>query len=174
MKKFFYKKQKMGAKQSHIKVMKELDLEKYLGKWYEVARYEQWYEEGCLDVTAEYTRLDDSNIAVVNICKGKNPRHICGTARVRKNAQYQSQLEVKFGVMPGFWGEYNVLWTNYKIAFVAGKDYNSFWILSRTSKPSKNNICKYFNELIEDIGEENININNLVWNNGHKLCDDRK
>ena len=47
----------------------ELDLARYAGKWYEIARYPNWFERGCEGVTAEYTPRDDGSVGVLNICR---------------------------------------------------------------------------------------------------------
>ncbi len=44
-------------------------LEKYLGRWYELARYEASFQEGCEAVTADYSRKEDGTIRVLNSCR---------------------------------------------------------------------------------------------------------
>jgi apolipoprotein D and lipocalin family protein len=54
------------AKAFNNETVKKLDLQKFLGKWYEIARYDHRFERGLNDVTAEYSLREDGKIAVVN------------------------------------------------------------------------------------------------------------
>ena len=54
------------AKACNNETVKRLDLQKFLGKWYEIARYDHRFEHGLNDVTAEYSLREDGKIAVVN------------------------------------------------------------------------------------------------------------
>ena len=53
-------------------VVKELDIERYLGKWYEIASYPAWFQKGCTGSTATYSLLPDGRIEVVNKCFKKS------------------------------------------------------------------------------------------------------
>jgi len=53
---------------------KSVDLQRYLGKWYEIARYEQGFQRGCQGVTAEYALRDDSKISILNSCRKPDGR----------------------------------------------------------------------------------------------------
>ena len=46
----------------------QLDLDRYLGKWYEIARFPNSFETGCQGVTAEYALRGDGKVRVVNTC----------------------------------------------------------------------------------------------------------
>ena len=49
--------------------VKPVDLQKYLGRWYEIARYEQGFQKGCEGVTADYVLRTDGTINVLNRCR---------------------------------------------------------------------------------------------------------
>lgn len=47
-------------------VVKSLDLQKFMGRWYEIARFDHSFERGMTNVTAEYIMLDDGRVRVIN------------------------------------------------------------------------------------------------------------
>ena len=51
-----------------LTVVDPVDLERYLGKWYEIASYPSWFQKGCTGSTAEYSLLSDGKIQVINRC----------------------------------------------------------------------------------------------------------
>ena len=52
-----------------LTVVDSVDLERYLGKWYEIASYPAWFQKGCTGSTAEYSLLPDGKIEVINHCR---------------------------------------------------------------------------------------------------------
>ncbi|MGB1923486.1 MAG: lipocalin family protein [Alcanivorax sp.] len=62
----------------------QVDLQRYSGTWYEIARLPQWFQRGCYDSTATYSLNEDGTVRVVNRCQreGKEPSEAQGTARV--------------------------------------------------------------------------------------------
>ena len=109
------------------------EADRYLGKWYEIARLDHVFERGLDHVTAEYTKRPDGTIVVVN--RGydagkKRWREAKGVARFRVNPTVGS-LKVTF-----FWpftGGYHViaLDRDYQWALIAGPSRNYLWILAR-------------------------------------------
>lgn len=116
-------------------VVKELDIEKYLGKWYEIARYDHKFERGLVGVTASYSLRDDGKIKVVNSgIKGsfKGEKSVAiGKAKIPK-PEIPSKLKVSFFWI--FYADYFVLELdeNYKWALIGSSSDNYLWILSRT------------------------------------------
>ena len=55
-----------------LEVVAQVDLKRYLGKWFEIASYPAWFQRGCTASTAEYSLLDDGKIRVVNRCRKKS------------------------------------------------------------------------------------------------------
>jgi apolipoprotein D and lipocalin family protein len=119
-----------------------LDLERYAGLWYEVARLPNQFQNRCVaQVTAEYQLLPDGAIRVVNRCQAPNGKPIRaeGRARLAKPGGPASRLKVRFA--PAFlswlsvvWGDYWVLdlTEEYSAALVGTPDRRYLWILSRT------------------------------------------
>ena len=53
---------------SQLTVVDTVNLNRYLGKWYEIASYPSWFQKGCTGSTAEYSLLSDGKIQVINRC----------------------------------------------------------------------------------------------------------
>ena len=75
-----------GAFYPPLDVAAKVELDRYAGRWYEIARYPNSFERGCVGVTADYTLREDGRIDVVNTCFESSldgpSREIRGTARV--------------------------------------------------------------------------------------------
>ncbi|UCC31497.1 MAG: lipocalin family protein [Phycisphaerales bacterium] len=124
-----------GAFYPPLSVVEMVDLDRYAGRWYEIARYPNSFERGCVGVTADYTPRDDGRIEVVNTCFESSlegpERVIRGSARVA-DATTNAKLKVRF-----FWlfeGDYWIidLDEDYSYAVVGEPRRNFLWILSRT------------------------------------------
>lgn len=112
------------------------ELDRYLGRWYEIARLDHSFERGLVDVTAEYRRRPDGRVDVVN--RGYDPKagrwkEANGVARFA-GAPDVGSLEVTF--FGPFWGGYNILVLDpaYRHALVAGPNRDYLWILAREPK----------------------------------------
>ena len=118
-----------------LAVVSEVDLDRFAGRWYEIARYDNSFERGCVGVTAEYTPRDDGRIDVVNTCIESSldgpSRDIRGSARVVDDTG-NAKLKVSF-----FWpfeGDYWIieLDEDYEYAVIGEPSRRFLWILSRT------------------------------------------
>ncbi len=124
-----------GGDHAPLPVVDDVNLDRYLGRWYEIARYPAPFQEGCTATTATYSMRDDGDIRVVNRCHVDSPsgelREAEGRARV-VDPETNAKLEVTF-FWP-FWGDYWILALDddYRWALIGepGRDY--LWILSRT------------------------------------------
>lgn len=108
------------------------DPTRYLGTWYEVARYPVLFERGCVGVTATYGMREDGDISVLNICR--NPD---GTVKSRIEGKAEivgpARLKVSFPSVPFGASDYWVLWVDegYRTAVVGAPNGKSGWILNR-------------------------------------------
>lgn len=116
-----------------------LDLNRYLGKWYEIARFPNRFERGCVGVTAEYSMRSDGDVRVVNTCReGTLDGKITvadGSARV----EAPGRLSVTFVPwLPFARGDYWVLHVapDYSMAVVGNPKGTTGWILARTPQIS--------------------------------------
>jgi len=111
-----------------------VDLEKYCGKWFEIASYPQRFQEGCHCTTAEYTLTEKNYVIVENRCNRDSisgpQTYIKGKAFIEKNSG-NAKLKVQF-----FWpfrGKYWIidLAEDYSYAVVSHPNKKYLWILSR-------------------------------------------
>lgn len=119
-----------------IPVVENFNLNRYCGKWYEIARLPNWFERGMSDVTATYSLLPDGSVKVVNQGIRHGKKVVAkGEARFIGKSD-QGELEVSF--QWPFWGGYRVIWLNddYTLAAVCGDRMNYLWILARTPEIS--------------------------------------
>ncbi|MCU0728788.1 MAG: lipocalin family protein [Sphingopyxis sp.] len=117
---------------------RSVDLNQYLGRWYEIARYEAGFQRGCEAVTADYSLRDDGMIRVINSCRQNSvtgeARQSEGRARVVDTAT-GAKLKVSF--FGPFWGDYWVLdrAEDYSWAIVGEPSGRYLWLLSRVPHP---------------------------------------
>lgn len=142
-------------------VVKEFDIEKYLGKWYAIARYDHKFERGMVGVTAEYSYRNDGKIKVVNsgykeTLDGEKTEAI-GKAKI-PNSQIPSKLKVSFFWI--FYGDYFVLELdkNYQWAIVGSSSDKYLWILSRSPQMEKN----LYDKLLEKLTNRGYDVNKLI------------
>lgn len=115
-----------------------VDLNRYIGTWYEVAAIEQRFQKGCTCSQAEYTLHPDGYLRVVNSCiKDGKPKTVTGRAYI-KDPQTNAKLEVGFFLpsLPWFRGDYWVIGLDpqYRYSVISNSDASTLWILSRTQQ----------------------------------------
>jgi apolipoprotein D and lipocalin family protein len=143
------------------------DKEKYLGKWYEIARMDFKFEKNLNNTTAVYSINDNGTIKVVN--RGFNTKKEEWTQAMGK-AKFVGDENVgmlKVSFFGPFYSGYNVIAVdqNYKYALVAGKSLKYLWILSRDTDIPKEIKDKYL-EMAEDIGYDT---STLLWVSHDKI-----
>jgi len=132
------------AKQAEPTVVQTVDLSRYLGRWYEIARIPVWFQKECAcGTTAEYTLVKDGVVSVVNRCCTSNGevKEAKGRAWV-VDKKTPAQLKVSFFSLFGFWlfgGHYWIidLDPDYRYAVVGHPSRTLGWILSRTPRLSE-------------------------------------
>lgn len=116
-----------------------VDLERYVGKWYEQAHLPLFFQRNCVaNTTAEYTLREDGRIDVVNQCDNDKGERIEATAIARQVDGSTSKLEVRFApaflsFLPMVWGDYWILDLDpdYQWAVVGSPDRKYLWFLTR-------------------------------------------
>lgn len=126
---------KAAVKTKPLEVVPGVDLQRYLGTWYEIATIPQRFQKGCVGVSAHYSLREDGAIDVVNSCRkgtldGKE-RSIRGKAWIVDRTT-NAKLKVRF-----FWPFTGAYWIieldeDYRWAVVGHPDRTYYWILSRT------------------------------------------
>jgi apolipoprotein D and lipocalin family protein len=111
------------------------DADRYLGKWYEIARLDHSFEEGLDRVTAQYALREDGGITVINrgFLTSDNEWQEAQGKAFFVNRSDEGYLKVSF--FGPFYGSYIVFELdkeNYQYAFVSGPDTSYLWLLART------------------------------------------
>ena len=128
------------AAQPTLATVDKVDLERYVGRWYEIARLPNRFQSQCAgDVTATYTALSATAVRVTNACRTHEGETDSseGVARVRDTTT-NAKLEVRFlplalAWLPFAWGDYWILdlAPDYSHALVGTPSRETLWILSR-------------------------------------------
>lgn len=131
----------LAADPPPLRVVATVDLERYAGTWYEIARLPNRFQDKCAgEVEARYDLRPDGRITVVNRCRTSKGEmtEAKGVAR-RVDGQPPSVLQVRFApaflsFLPSVWGDYQViaLGPDYEYSVVGTPDRKYLWILSRT------------------------------------------
>lgn len=144
-----------------LETVEQVELDRYLGTWYEIASYPQRFQKDCTGTTANYSLRDDGRIDVLNRCHkhtldGKLDE-AKGLARV-VDEQTNAKLEVSF--FRPFWGDYWIIQLDddYEYAVVGhpGRDY--LWILSR--EPTMDDAT--YEQILDRLEEQHYDTSRLV------------
>lgn len=137
--------------------VKEVDMSRYLGKWYEIARFDHLFERGMTHCTATYSMRDDGYIEVANRGK-KNGKWKSSTGKAKKT-DMSGVLRVSF--FGPFYSDYRILMLapDYSYALIGGDNDGYLWILSRT--PQLEQSTK--DMLIREAQRRGYNTDKLIW-----------
>ncbi len=145
------------AQDRPLDVVDHVDLERYLGTWYEIATIPQRFQKGCVGVTATYSLRPDGKIRVINRCRKETLdgklRDIEGKAWV-VDKKTNAKLKVQF-----FWpfsGDYWIieLDAGYQWAVVGHPNRNYLWILCRKPRMEQ----ALYDDLIDRIDNKGYDI----------------
>lgn len=137
-----------------------LDVERYMGRWYEIARYENRFEKEMTDVTATYTLLPDGRIRVENegYREGERKKAI-GRAKQPDPSNNPGKLKVAFFLW--FYTDYYILELdeNYQYAVVGSSTDKYLWILSREKEQPKS----LWEDLLRKIARRRYDTSKLIF-----------
>jgi len=129
-----------------ITPVSDFEMNKYLGKWYEIARLEHSFERGLDKVNAEYSLRDDGGVKVIN--RGYSSEDKVWSEAEGKayfvNSKNEGHLKVSF--FGPFYGSYIVFELdkeNYQYSFVSGNNRSYLWLLARTPTVSQDIIDRF-------------------------------
>jgi len=150
-----------------LDTVQTVDLKRYAGKWFEVARLPNSFEKNCAgNVTAEYAPLDDGKISVINRCSKAAGGEIIARGKARvKDRQTNAKLKVSFApdflsFLPFVWGDYWILelGENYEYAVVGDESREYFWILSRSPQLDD----ALMNEILQRFGKKGFDVKKII------------
>lgn len=158
--------QTVPAPHQPLTTIAALDVPRYLGTWYEIAKYPNSFQKKCVANTqARYSLLSDGQLQVVNRCQlddGQTSQAI-GAARQQGDAS-SPKLKVRFApawlsFLPFVWGDYWVIDLDpaYQLAAVAEPKREYLWILSRTPKVDN----QTYQALLERLTQQGFDISKL-------------
>lgn len=154
-----------------LPVQEQVNLDQYMGKWYEQTRLPNRFQKQCVaEVSAEYERLNDETISVVNQCVTANGEKTTATALGRVDASQPEPnpaiLEVRFAPAwlswwPGVWGDYWIMRVvgDYEYSLVGTPDRKYLWILSRAAQGDP----AIIQDLLEYAAEQGFDIDDVMY-----------
>jgi apolipoprotein D and lipocalin family protein len=118
-----------------------LAVDRYLGRWYEIAKFPNWFQKKCVaDTSADYSVAPEGGLRVLNQCRLQNGQMDQAIGQARQiGGSTSAQLQVRFApawlsLVPWVWGDYWVvdLDAQYELAAVSEPKREYLWILSRS------------------------------------------
>jgi lipocalin len=152
--------QSQKSEKMDYSTVKELDIQHYLGTWYEIARFDHSFEQNLMGVTATYSLRGDGKIKVVNQGYKNTPDGELSRAEGKaKPTDEPGKLKVSFFWI--FYADYFVLELdeNYQWALIGSSNDKYLWILSRSPKLEENTL----NYILEKAKQRGYDTSKLIW-----------
>jgi apolipoprotein D and lipocalin family protein len=142
-------------------VVDSVDLKKYTGEWYEIARYPNRFQKDCEGSKATYSLRDDGKLTVLNECYDKTYSTLIRSVKGRAwvvDKETNAKLKVSF-----FWpfsGDYWIidLGKEYDYAVIGHPKRKYLWILSRTPQIEE----KLYQQILAGITKQKYDISKLI------------
>ena len=150
------------AKAPPLAVVDEVDLDRYLGTWFEIASYPAWFAKNCTGVTAEYSVREGGGITVVNRChKGAIDGPLKEARGRAKVVDPATNAKLKVSFFGPFWGDYWILELDpeYEWVVVGEPKRKYLWILSRTPSLDQDTL----DEILSRLPEKGYSRDRLQW-----------
>lgn len=146
------------SNESIITTVEHVDLNRYVGTWYEISKIPNSFQDHCIkNTTANYSIDADGDIIVINQCMDKD-REVDDARGLAKvvDKKTNSKLEVSFVSILGwhiFWGDYWILGLDedYRYAVIGTPSRKYGWILSRTPQMLESDL-EYCYKIFEENG----------------------
>lgn len=152
---------------TEVKTVPQVDIIRYAGKWYEIAKYPNRFQKQCVaNTTAVYNLTGGGNIEVINSCQTQDGKtdEATGRGKIADKKTY-SKLKVRFApsytsFLPFVWADYWIidLDSNYQYAVVGTPKRDYLWILSRTPQMDENT----YQEILNRVRGQGFDTNKLV------------
>jgi len=131
-----------GQQAAPVQPISRLEAQRYVGRWYEIAKFPNWFQRKCVaDTSADYSLMPEGELRVVNRCRLENGQmdQAIGVAR-QIGGDSSAKLEVRFApawlsFLPFVWGDYWIVDLDgaYELAAVSEPEREYLWILSRST-----------------------------------------
>jgi len=131
-----------GQQAAPVQPISRLEAQRYVGRWYEIAKFPNWFQRKCVaDTSADYSLMPEGELRVVNRCRLENGQmdQAIGVAR-QIGGDSSAKLEVRFApawlsFLPFVWGDYWIVDLDgaYELAAVSEPNREYLWILSRST-----------------------------------------
>jgi len=147
------------TKYPDLKTVEKVNIDKYLGSWYEIARYEHSFEEGCTNVKATYSlNKDNGYINVLNECTKEGKKTV---AKGVAYAEDESNSKLKVSFFRPFYGNYWVLMLgdDYEYALIGEPSREYLWILARKSSIDE----KLKEKILSELPKLGYTKEKLIW-----------
>lgn len=139
---------------SGVVPVENFEINRYLGRWYEIARLDHSFERGLDQVTADYSLAGENRLRVVN--RGYSEaaniwKEAVGKAKFARESD-EGYLSVSF--FGPFYSSYVIFGLDqdeYRYAFISGPNHSYLWLLSRTPEVEKE-VLDYFLETAQNAG----------------------
>ena len=149
-----------SSKNPPLQTVDNVNIKEYLGKWYEIARYEHSFEENCKNVSATYSLKKENKIKVINRCTDITTNEKSkATGIAYATNKTNSKLKVSF--FRPFYGDYWILMlgNDYSYAVVGSPSREYLWILSRTKKLQDD----VKDMILQKLPKLGFSTNKLIW-----------
>lgn len=147
-----------GALASQLPTAKNVDVSRYVGKWYAHYSLPQFFTRSCRAQTAEYEIINEKTISVLNTCiKQKDIETIKGKAVVVNpgdNSKLVVTFENFFTRLFRVKGDYNIikLDPNYEVVLVGSNDRSSLWLMTRSELPVSPDVKEKYLRVAKELG----------------------
>ena len=132
----------------NVKPVNNFELQRYLGKWYEIARLDHRFERGLSKISAQYSLREEGGVKVINRGYSEAEQQWREAEGKAYFVDDPSTAHLKVSFFGPFYGSYIVfdLDENYQYAMISGPDTDYLWILSRTSQLEQSTIDRLVNK----------------------------
>ena len=150
----------LEGRKDDLDVVPSVDLNRYVGRWYEIARLPNGFQKKCADtVSANYTLLADGKIEVLNRCRKASGEFTTAKGKAKiVDKKTNAKLKVTF-----FWPFYGDYWildlgSNYEYAVVGEPGRKYLWILSRSPQMDE----ALFQQLLQKMAAKGFNTEMMI------------
>jgi apolipoprotein D and lipocalin family protein len=123
-----------------LQTVSHVDLAQYAGQWFEIARYPNRFQEGCVGSRATYTLREDGRISVINECYDETSGKLRRAEGIARVVDKSSGARLKVSFFRPFYGDYWIidLGQDYEYAVIGHPERTFLWILGRTGHMENN------------------------------------